>query len=198
MLVPIILALIGFIGTFIGNAAIAGAYNLFYGYKYYDIGKMFSFMILANGFLLLMITPIYFTFGVQGDAAFLILGFHVFFSIFMTNTLIEIVTNPNYAGSAMMGTFFGFSICAIIYMLVVRGTFTNPNKVFYLMMVPSTIGYSLIPFFHAIWEKFYYRFYEVGNNFLYIPSISEVAVKEEDMMTNTEDAADDNITVDLG
>lgn len=62
-LVPVILALIAFVGTFIGNVAVGGAYNLFYSGKYYDFGKMFSFILLGNSVLLVLITPIYFLFG---------------------------------------------------------------------------------------------------------------------------------------
>lgn len=192
---PIILALIAFVASFIGNSAVAGAYNLFYSYKYYDFSKMFSFMLLANGFLLLLITPIYFIYGAQGDAVFIILGFHIFLSIFITNSLIEFITNPNYSGSAMLGTFTWFAICSILYLLVVKVSYTNPDKVFFLMMTPSTIWYGLIPFVHAIWEKFYYKFYEAGSDFLYIPSLQEVSVKEEDMENNMEQ---EDANIDLG
>jgi hypothetical protein len=32
-----------------------------------------------------------------------------------------------------------------------------------------------------VFEKIYYKLYEVGNDFLYVPSISEVLVDEEEV-----------------
>jgi hypothetical protein len=39
----------------------------------------------------------------------------------------------------------------------------------------------VIPFISTLWEKIYYKFYEMGSDFLYIPSISEVLVDEEEV-----------------
>lgn len=47
-LFPMILLFIGFTSTFIGNMIIAGLYNLFYPKKYYDVSKLFSFLLLTN------------------------------------------------------------------------------------------------------------------------------------------------------
>ncbi len=195
IIVPIILALVAFVGTFIGNSAIGWAYNLFYSYKYYDFGKMFSFILIANSVLLLLITPIYFIMGAWGDAPFLVLAFHILFSIFVTQTLIEGFANPNYSGSALIGTLIAFAISVIIYLLVYQITYTNPDKLLFLVTTPAVVGYTLLPLFHSMWEKIYYKFYEVGNNFLYIPTQSEVTVKEDDMEANTQE--EDDITVEM-
>ena len=51
-LLPLILIVIAFIATFIGNVMLAGVYNLFYSTKYYDLGKMFKYCkIFVNSFI---------------------------------------------------------------------------------------------------------------------------------------------------
>lgn len=54
------------------------------------------------------------------------------------------------------------------------------NQVSILLSLPPVVGYLFIPLFHTIWEKLYYKFYSLGNNFLYIPSLNEVMVDAED------------------
>jgi hypothetical protein len=46
------------------------------------------------------------------------------------------------------------------------------------MVLPPILAYALIPLGSGIREKIYYKFYELGNNGFYIPSISE---REEEM-----------------
>lgn len=48
----------------------------------------------------------------------------------------------------------------------------------------------LIPFFHSLREKIYYKFFENGNNFLFLPSLSDIISSEENVTTN------DDITVE--
>ena len=115
------------------------------------------------------------------------MAFHVLFSVFITQSLIETFTNPNYAGSSIMGTLIAFSLAVILYLLVYSASYTSPDKVFYLMMAPSILAFTITPIISSFWEKIYYQFYEVGNNFLYIPSLQEVEIKEDEMKNNTED-----------
>ena len=61
-LVPLILLVIAFIATFIGNVMLAGVYNLLYSTKYYDLGKMFSNSLLANVMIFFIFTPLYLLF----------------------------------------------------------------------------------------------------------------------------------------
>jgi len=46
------------------------------------------------------------------------------------------------------------------------------------MILPPILGYALVPFGAGIREKIYYKFYELGNNGFYIPSVSE---REEEL-----------------
>ncbi len=43
------------------------------------------------------------------------------------------------------------------------------QKIYIFMIVPPIAGYILIPLGYSIWEKIYYKWYEMGNNGLYIP-----------------------------
>jgi hypothetical protein len=72
-LLPLILLFIGFISTFIGNIAVAGAYSLFYSKKYYDVTKMFGILFLTNGILFFILAPVYILFGSQIETLFVIL-----------------------------------------------------------------------------------------------------------------------------
>ena len=62
-LLPIILLFIGFLSTFIGNIAVAGAYSLFYSKRYYDISKTLGLLFLTNGILFFILAPIYLIFA---------------------------------------------------------------------------------------------------------------------------------------
>ena len=58
------------------------------------------------------------------------------------------------------------------------------------MILPPVLAYALIPLGSGIWEKIYYKFYELGNNGFYIPSISE---REEEM---EEDSNSEEVNVE--
>jgi hypothetical protein len=59
-----------------------------------------------------------------------------------------------------------------------------------LMLFPSILWFSLTPLCLGIWQKIYYKFYEMGNNWFYIPSLVEVIAEQEatevDNETNVE------------
>lgn len=76
----------------------------------------------------------------------------------------------------------GAAISMIAFVIVAKSLEGNQN----MLLIPSILGYMLIPFFHSLWEKIYYKFYENGNNFLFIPSLSEV-IASEDTATSNED-----------
>lgn len=72
-LLSIILLFIGFISTFIGNIAVAGAYNLFYGRRYVNTSKTFAILFLTNGILFFILAPIYLVFASQIEILFFVL-----------------------------------------------------------------------------------------------------------------------------
>lgn len=195
-LIPLIFVIIAFITTFIGNVLLVGVYNLFYSTKYYDLGKMFSMTLLSNVIVFFVFTPLYLLFSTNINGLFTILGFHVLFAIFTGLTHMEILTNPNYSSSHLLGTTIGLSVSALIFLVLVK-TWSNAQGATakqLLILLPAIIGYVFIPFFHALREKVYYKFYENGNDFLYLPTLQEIQ-KQEAIMH--EDVTDDDITVSM-
>lgn len=174
-LLPLILLFIGFLATFIGNMAVAGAYSLFYNKKYYDVTKMFGILLLTNGILFFIIAPVYLIFGSQIETLFVILGFHVLFSIFASASQIEFTANPNYSASAFMGNILGFAFALLMYGIIYKATGSSApqQKIYLFMIMPALLGYALLPLGAGIWEKVYYKFYEMGNNGFYIASPGE-------------------------
>ncbi|MEI8090842.1 MAG: hypothetical protein WCG98_00865 [bacterium] len=181
-LLPLILLFIGFISTFIGNIAVAGVYSLFYSKKYYDVTKMFGLLFLTNGILFFILAPVYILFGSQIETLFVILGFHVVFSVFASACQIEFTSNPNYSGSSLMGNILGFAFALLIYGLIYKlnGGSAPQQKIYLFMIIPPLLAYTLVPLGSGIWEKIYYKFYELGNNGFYIPSPGEGQDEEDD------------------
>ncbi len=174
-LLPIILLFIGFISTFIGNIAVAGAYSLFYSKKYYDVSKTLWLLFLTNGILFFILAPIYIIFAGQIETLFILLGFHVVFSVFISACQIEFTANPNYAGSALIGNVLWFAFALLMYGLMYKSSLASgpEQKIYLFMLLPSLLAYALIPFGAGIWEKIYYKAYELGNNWFYLPSPGE-------------------------
>lgn len=174
-LLPLVLLFIWFISTFIGNIAIGWVYNLFFNRKYYNTSKMFGLLLLTNGILFFFFAPVYVVFANQIDVLFLILGFHILFSVFASAAQIEFSTNPNYSASSFMGNVLWFTLAFLAYALIYKmsGAAAIQQKIYLFMLLPSVIGYGLIPFWAGIREKIYYKFYELWNNWFYIASTTE-------------------------
>lgn len=185
-LLPLVLVIIAFIATFVGSVILSGLYNLFYSNKYYDLGKTFSVSLLTNIFLFFLAIPLYMMFYQNITTLFYILGLHIIFAIFVSYVQGEFITNPNYASSHLIGGIIGTALSMLGFVLSARLFEGNQN----MLLMPSILGYTLIPFFHALWEKIYYKFYENGNNFLFLPSLDDILIAEGNTTTN------DDITVE--
>lgn len=174
-ILPFLLLFIWFLWTFIWNIWVAWAYNLFFSKKYYDISKMFWLLLLTNWILFFILAPIYIVFSNQVDTLFLILWFHVFFSVFVSANQIEFLSNPNYSASALMGNVLWFALSILVYSIVWKSWWDDSiqNKVYLLMLIPAIVGYALIPFGSGIREKIYYKIYENWTNPLFISSTQE-------------------------
>jgi hypothetical protein len=125
----------------------------------------------------------------------LVLGFHVLFSIFVSAAQIEFSTNPNYCASSMVGSILGFVLAFLMYVLVYKsaGTADPQQKTYLFMLLPPILGYTIIPFGAGLREKVYYKFYELGNNGLYIPSVAEVTEEDAEQDTNLDGGDEINI-----
>ncbi|HCB51477.1 TPA: hypothetical protein DEP21_02780 [Patescibacteria group bacterium] len=122
--------------------------------------------------LFFILAPIYIVFASHIQSLFVVLGFHIIFSIFVSACQIEFSANPNYSGSSLMGNVIGFALSFLIYSIFYKSSALSgaEQQTYLLMLLPSILGYSLIPFGSGIWEKIYYKLYEMGNNAFYIAS----------------------------
>ncbi|NOZ43672.1 MAG: hypothetical protein GXP45_00600 [bacterium] len=193
----IIVLFIGFLSSFIGNMIVAGAYSLFYSKKYYNSSKMFGFLLLTNAILFVILAPIYIVFAKNIEILFLILGFHVMFSVFVSASQMDFLANPNYSGSALIGNVFGFAMSFLVYSIIYKTAKVSSvsNQTYFFMLFPSIIAFTLVPFFAGLWEKIYYKFYEMGSNAFYIPSLSEVTT--DDATEQSKEEQEEEIHVDM-
>jgi len=194
-LLPILLLFIWFLWSFIWNMAVALVYNLFYSKKYYNTSKMLWFILLSNTIILFVLAPLYLIFSKQIEVLFLILGFHVLFSVFISSNQIDFISNPNYAWSALMWNTLWFAVAMLAYGIIhkIANISAIQQQVYLLMGLPSILWFMIIPFCASIREKIYYKFYEMWNNAFYIPSISEI-VKDED---DESESKNEEIHVDM-
>jgi len=174
---------------------VAGVYNLFYNEKYYDAGKMFGLLLLTNGFLFLFLAPLYLFFYNDMQNLFVILGLHVILSIFVSSSQIEALSNPSYTGSALIGNTFWLAVSLLLYVTIynLSGSGSMQQTVYILLVFPAVIGFTIMPLCLGIWEKIYYKFYEMGSDPFYMPSIQEVTTTDED----NDDNENDDVNVDL-
>ncbi len=196
-LLPLFMLFIGFLITVIGNIIVAALYNVFYSQVYYHSTKMIALLLLTNGILFIILAPIYIAFFVHAEILFFVLWFHILFSIFLSSSQMEFFVHPNYSSSNIIGNTFGFAMCLLIYGLVYRswlshGSQSAQQAVYLLMLLPSILWFTLMPLCLWLWQKIYYRFYEIGNNGLYIPSLADRT--EQDV--SDEDTDDDDTNVE--
>lgn len=178
-LLPLILLIIAFIGTFIGSIVLAWFFNLLYSDKYYDMGKMFSLTLTVNIIIFILFIGLYVLFASSVDELFFVLAVHVFFTVFVSLCAIEMSTNPNYAAVHLIGTAFGLTVTMLFFAIFYKTIDINEGSMARILIaLPPVLAYFLIPLCHGIREKLYYKFYSMGNNFFYIPSLNEVMVDE--------------------
>jgi hypothetical protein len=67
------------------------------------------------------------------------------------------------------------------------------NQTYFFMLFPSILAFTLIPFFSGIWEKIYYKFYEMGTKSFYIPSLSEMTTDDAAEQSREEQDAEINV-----
>lgn len=171
-ILPLLIILIGFLVSFIGNIWICGIYNLFFSRKYHRTRKSIWVIALTNGLLLLFLIPIYFIFGSDTNTMFMILWFHIIIGWFLSSLQNEIVSNPNYGASSLIWATLSFVLIMLIYSIIwkVAMDWWSQQKLYLLLLFPPVICYCLLPLWASIWESIYYRMYELWNNPFFIPS----------------------------
>jgi len=161
-------------------------YNIAWPDDYYDMKLMSSSILSVNLLLLFMFLIFYIYVGsIKSDMnmLFVVYWFHLFFAIYLSLTLMDIIKNPNYSSVYIIGNAFGFIFALIIFFIIY--SFYSGNNVWIdkknILFYPPILAFTIIPLLSTLWEKLYYKFYEMWNDFLYIPSLSEVMVDEEEV-----------------
>lgn len=188
-IISIVLLFIGFLSTFIGNLGIAWIYNIFFSRKYINWSKIFGLLLLTNGLLFFIFAPIYFIFSNQIQTLFIIMGFHIVFSIFISSCQIEFSASPNYSGSSLIGNTIWLALSIVVYSLFYKQSLLwwTEKLTYLLMLLPTILGYTLIPLGASIWEKIYYKSYELWNNALYLNSETNEINNEDEDEINVEE-----------
>jgi len=171
-ILPLLIILIWFLISFIWNIGICGLYSLFISKKYYRTRKSIWILALTNGLLLLFLIPIYFIFGNDTNTMFMILWFHIIIGGFLSALQMEIVSNPNYWASSVIGGTLSFVLIMLIYSIIrkVAMDWGSQQKLYLLLLFPPVICFTLLPLWASIRESIYYRMYELWNNPFFISS----------------------------
>lgn len=205
---PLIFMLIAFIANMSGNVLVGVVYNLLYTNKYYDLGKIISLIAISQIIIFFIIAPLYMLFWDSILGLFIIVAFHVIFWVFISYSQMEFATNPNYSGSNLIGWVIGFCLTLLIFLSFYKSfgaaefglDSSSTQKVKMLIAIPPLLAYTILPLAYSLWEKLYYVFYENGNNFFYIPSLSEVIYDQSNgqWQDGEEKGSEEDINVDLG
>lgn len=198
-----IMLVIAFLSSMIGNMLIAFIYGLMYGGIYPSVGKLASFALITNVILFLILAPLYAVVYESVSSLFMVLGFHTIFSVFVTSVMNETSIDSHYALSSMVGWLLGMSGVVLIFVLIykmvilnsldVAGTATS-SQIKIMLSIPALLAYTCMPLAHSIWQKIYGALYDMWSNFLYAQSWSERVVASE--MSAQQDIIEEDINVE--
>lgn len=191
-IMAIIFLVIGFVSVFLWSVCIAWAYSMFFWEIYYDFGMMISKSLAINLAVFFMFTPLYLMAMKNPSLLIWVLAFHIAFSVFITQNVIEFVWTINYSASHLIwNTLWLTSVILVFWVLYVvfstqtitteDWTVSTNNLLPILIALPPFLSYTLMPMMHWIWSALYYKIYEWGSNFMYIPSVNEVVVDSEEV-----------------
>jgi hypothetical protein len=177
MFMSLVFVIIWCIVTIIWVWVYSGLLNLVFGSDYYDFAKMFGFSVLANWLLVILFLPIYLMMSDSLDILLLVLAFHVMFGFFISYSLIEITTNPNYAASNIVWSMLGFWITLLVYISIYKtidSDITGTTTLYIYILSPFLLAYTITPLCHGIWTQIYYGIYTGWNNPLFVPQLADV------------------------
>ncbi len=182
-MIAVIMSVIWFIGSFFWTLMMGAIYNFTFSNRYYDFWKMISLSLIVNSFIFIFAVILYLVFYDNIEVLFFILMFHILFSTFVSLLMYDVISNPNYSAEFLIWYSVGFFL--VLFLLALMFKFSNinqnPGAIWYFLSLPIVLVYTLLPLIESIWEKIYYKFYEMWNNFLYVPSLEEILVDEEEV-----------------
>lgn len=178
-ILPLLIILIGFLVSFIWNLGICWIYHLFFSSKYHKIRKAIWVIAITNWVLLIFLIPIYFIFSSDTNTMFMILGFHIILGWFLSSIQNEIITNPNYWTSSLIWSTLSLALIMLVYSIIWKAAMESwtQDKLYLLLLFPPVICYWILPLWQGIWERIYYRIYEMWNN----PFFAESKNDKEDI-----------------
>lgn len=178
--------------SIIWTIVIAWIYNIVRNEDYYDMKIMSSSILAVNLLLLIPFLLLYWYVWTTSNiwTIFIVYGFHLFFSIYVSLTCIDVIKNPNYSIVYIVWNGFGFILVLLIFFIIYSfyssvKSWTDQKNI---LLFPPILAFSLIPFISWVFEKAYYKLYEMWNDIFYVPSLSEVMVDEEEI---------DDVNVDI-
>jgi len=176
---------IGLIWTIFGNLILSLVYNVIWPEDYYDIKLISSVILSINLLLLFPFLLLYFFSGTilqDIKMIFIVFAFHIFFATYVSIMAMDIVKQPNYSLVYIVWNSIGFILASLIFFVIFNLSSSIIDQVEKnVLFFPSILSFSIIPFIGTLFEKAYYKLYEAGNDFLYVPSISEVLIDEEEI-----------------
>lgn len=196
-ILPVVLLLIWFVSSFVWNISIAGIYSLFFSERYFRTAKTMWILLLTNLIVFVFFAPVYLIYGGNETMLFVLLGFHIMFSVFLSTQQMETVSNPNYWSSSLIWTTLGFAISMLIYSVIRTGLSAWwKGQSTLLILIPPIIAFWIMPFWAWIREIIYHKIYEFWNNWFYNPPLEEDN-QNDIKFENIEIEEHDDINIDL-
>jgi hypothetical protein len=143
--------------------------------------------------LFFFFAPIYIIFNGDIDALFFLIGFHIVFSVYLSTTLIEVASNPHYTASHIIWSTMGVALAMLVFSIILKATDNAAiqDKIYLFLLFPPVLWYACVPLVKWIRDMIYYKFYESGNDFFYIPSPSSVVTSGDTHEDEEEVIVDD-------
>jgi hypothetical protein len=159
-----IMLIIAFLGSMVGNMLVAFVYGMMYGGIYPSVGKLASYALTTNVILFLILAPLYIVVYSSVSSLFMVLGFHTIFSVFITSVMNEASIDSHYSLSSLVGGMLGMSATVLVFILIykmvilntldISGTATS-NQIKIMLSIPALLTYTFMPLAHTIWQKIY-------------------------------------------
>ena len=196
-LFPLLLLIIAFVVTFLWNIVVSALYNAFYSNEYYSFGSLLRMTLVSNIILFLFFAPIYLLFNGNIDALFFAIAFHIIFSVYVAHIQSDSLANPHYAASHVIGATMWVAFAMFIFAILSKtaDNTTMSDKLYIFLLFPPILAFACVPLAKWIRQMIYYKFYESGNDFYFIPSPSEV-LKSLNDVDNPADSEEEQVVVD--
>jgi len=194
-LFPLLLLIVVFVIVFLGTTTLAVIYSAFYK-EHRSTSKRVRSLLITNIILFLIMAPIYMIFNDNLDTMFFVIGLHVTFAVFIAVLQWDIIANPHYALSHVIGAVTGIGLTMLCFGLVFSMTLhaSIQDKVYMFLLFPPIFSFTCVPLAKSFRQIIYYKMYEWGNDILYTSSPSDRA--SLDALDDQESDEDEIVSID--